>query len=139
MPTLPSKAILIVGLPRSGTTWIGKIFDSHPRTLYLHEPDSAVPMREIPFIAESLTPDMDRSKLLAVLERTVTLRLTRVASSLPRFPKAYRTAVRDRIQRWLAEGAKLGSRFVGELNVPDTVGAAAFVISMMLISLSSQA
>src|SRR6185312_4530492 len=32
--------ILIFGLPRSGTTWIGKLFDSHPDTLYRHEPDS---------------------------------------------------------------------------------------------------
>ena len=34
-----SAPILLVGLPRSGTTWVGKIFDSHPSTLYLHEPD----------------------------------------------------------------------------------------------------
>jgi hypothetical protein len=32
--------ILVFGLPRSGTTWLGKIFDSHPETLYRHEPDS---------------------------------------------------------------------------------------------------
>src|SRR5229473_3034366 len=31
--------ILIFGLPRSGTTWLAKLFDSHPLTLYRHEPD----------------------------------------------------------------------------------------------------
>ena len=61
-PTIPSRSILVVGLPRSGTTWIGKIFDSHPRTLYLHEPDSAVPMNGIPLIAESMGPGIDQSK-----------------------------------------------------------------------------
>ena len=30
--------VLLFGMPRSGTTWIGKIFDSHPDVFYLHEP-----------------------------------------------------------------------------------------------------
>ena len=31
--------ILILGAPRSGTTWLAKIIDSHPDVLYRHEPD----------------------------------------------------------------------------------------------------
>lgn len=38
-----ARAILIVGAPRSGTTWLAKIFDSHPDVLYRHEPDEMVP------------------------------------------------------------------------------------------------
>jgi hypothetical protein len=38
-----SNGILIVGAPRSGTTWLAKIFDSHPDTLYRHEPDETRP------------------------------------------------------------------------------------------------
>jgi hypothetical protein len=34
--------ILILGLPRSGTSWLGKVFDSHPDVAYLHEPDKHV-------------------------------------------------------------------------------------------------
>ena len=34
-----SAPILLFGMPRSGTTWLGKIFDSHPQVLYRHEPD----------------------------------------------------------------------------------------------------
>ena len=41
--------ILLLGSPRSGTTWLGKLFDSHPNTLYLHEPDSVLVNRKIPF------------------------------------------------------------------------------------------
>jgi hypothetical protein len=36
---LAASAILIVGAPRSGTSWLGKIFDSHPDVLYRFEPD----------------------------------------------------------------------------------------------------
>ena len=40
---LVATSILIVGAPRSGTTWLAKILDSHPDVLYRHEPDEAVP------------------------------------------------------------------------------------------------
>jgi len=34
---------MIFGSPRSGTTWLGKIFDSHPEFHYFHEPEIARP------------------------------------------------------------------------------------------------
>src|ERR1700712_4231116 len=34
-----SDMIFIFSSPRSGSTWLAKAFDSHPDTLYLHEPD----------------------------------------------------------------------------------------------------
>ena len=43
------EMILIQGRPRSGTTWLGKIFDSHPNVVYRHEPDSLVVNADIPF------------------------------------------------------------------------------------------
>ncbi|WP_428487723.1 sulfotransferase [Rhodopila sp.] len=36
---LAASAILVLGSPRSGTTWLAKIIDSHPDVLYRHEPD----------------------------------------------------------------------------------------------------
>ncbi|WP_405234335.1 sulfotransferase family protein [Lentisalinibacter salinarum] len=51
-----ARLILLFGLPRSGTTWLGKIFDSHPRTLYRHEPDS-VDRLDLPLLIESLPAD----------------------------------------------------------------------------------
>lgn len=42
--------ILILGSPRSGTTWLAAIFDSHEDILYRHEPDIVVrqPLLPIP-------------------------------------------------------------------------------------------
>jgi hypothetical protein len=35
-----ARLLLVVGAPRSGTTWLGKILDSHPHVVYRHEPNS---------------------------------------------------------------------------------------------------
>jgi hypothetical protein len=38
-------------MPCSGTTWIGKTFDSHPNAPYRHEPNSSSALKPMPFIA----------------------------------------------------------------------------------------
>lgn len=48
MGTLP--LVIIVGSARSGTTWLAKLFDSHPDVAYRHEPDSADINTAIPFL-----------------------------------------------------------------------------------------
>lgn len=115
--------ILVVGLPRSGTTWIGKIFDSHPDTLYLHEPESAAPMiKEIPLIVPIPHVDLhtfDLSRLIGTINRTLSSRKTRVAAHFPRFPKSYRRPALDRAHRGLAVACKAWSRYFGELSLPD--------------------
>ena len=42
----------LIGLPRSGTTWIAKIFDSHPDVLYYHEPDYIDRIPCVPYVTE---------------------------------------------------------------------------------------
>lgn len=48
----PADPIFIVGAPRSGTTWLAKIFDSHPDVLYRHEPDHDLPLPADPTRAD---------------------------------------------------------------------------------------
>lgn len=55
------KSVAIVGLMRSGTTWIGKVLDSSPNVVYLHEPDYVKRIPCVPYTtnaedAESWTP-----------------------------------------------------------------------------------
>jgi len=45
--------VFVLGSPRSGTTWLGKIFDSHPDVRYIHEPEIAFPPDDVPVF----TPD----------------------------------------------------------------------------------
>jgi hypothetical protein len=42
---LAISTIFVVGSPRSGTTWLAQVFDSHPTILYRHEPDELSPAR----------------------------------------------------------------------------------------------
>jgi len=42
----------ILGLMRYGTTWIGKVLDSSPEVLYLHEPDYVKRIPCLPYTTE---------------------------------------------------------------------------------------
>ena len=86
---LPTLMIFLIGSARSGTSWLAKIFDSHPDVIYRHEPDSIVVSYSIPFFPdpeemESLIPETRDyfTKLLNV-------RQLKSAGSLPVFNKNY--------------------------------------------------
>ncbi|MBI3772197.1 MAG: sulfotransferase [Gammaproteobacteria bacterium] len=80
---------LICGLPRSGTTWLGKIFDSHPWTYYLHEPDSVVAMRDIPRVVAPRSNAEYRSRLTDYFSQYLSMNVPKVRGKRPLFPKSY--------------------------------------------------
>ncbi|HEY0184825.1 MAG TPA: sulfotransferase [Rhodopila sp.] len=71
--------ILILGAPRSGTTWLAKIIDSHPDVLYRHEPDAVLPG------PSPLTP----SDLPPLLARWAADTRARTAAKRPFFRKSW--------------------------------------------------
>lgn len=108
--------ILLFGMPRSGTTWVGKTFDSHPETLYLHEPDSARALDSIPLLPELETADVLAPALRAYLDRLPEIRSSRVTGKLPQFPKRfYRPGVHTARRLALLGSKALRSRLTERL------------------------
>lgn len=83
-----SGCILVLGMPRSGTTWIGKLFDSHPDTLYRHEPDSVLRLSLPLYPEKQSAPDYgaELQQFLAILPG---MRHPKVVGKQPLFPKTY--------------------------------------------------
>lgn len=110
--------ILLFGLPRSGTTWAGKILDSHPQTLYRHEPDS-VRRLSIP-----LFPDSDdavpawASEIRAMVAEMPHMRESKVVGKTPLFPKDYLSTPTFALKRAGIFGAKAIARLNRGFPVP---------------------
>ena len=113
MPDAP--IVLIVGAPRSGTTWLAKIVDSHPDVLYRHEPDETQPGPD-PLTAEALP---------ALLERWTADRSGRTAGKRPFFPKSFQSgwarALRGLIAASVSAASRLPPPFAawGRISIPD--------------------
>jgi hypothetical protein len=118
--------ILIIGSPRSGTTWLAKIFDSHPDTLYRHEPDKSV--RE-PLMQRNFEADEHQSYLHEARVYMRTLIATNCLKSIRIFPifrKSYfppgMIYVRALMLLTLAAIAwASGGRRAANIRVPDIV------------------
>ncbi len=102
---LAANAILIVGAPRSGTTWLAKIFDSHPDTVYRHEPDEIVPARD----------SIQASMALWVRQHD-----PRTAGKRPFFAKSWQSAPARAMRTAVAyAGAAAGRAGLPEFAIPD--------------------
>src|SRR5271156_2986777 len=91
-PKVDHPVVLLMGLPRSGTTWIAKMFDSSPDTVYCHEADRGLILRSMP-----LAPDVSESETLqpiaqGFIDNLLKIRDPHVVGSQPQFHKDYRSA-----------------------------------------------
>ncbi len=111
------RPILLFGMPRSGTTWLGKVFDSHPRTLYRHEPDSFGTLDAMPLFPEPANAEQYRTLVedfTAALPGTTSARVT---GKLPLFPKDYQGPLAFQLRRLLLLAGKVAGR-VGKVEIP---------------------
>ncbi len=79
----------VLGEPRSGTTWVGKIIDSHPDVIYRHEPDLTRHEPVLPFVIA----DKDTARFIGPTRKHFTDLLTKPTlksvGQQPLFPKSY--------------------------------------------------
>lgn len=118
-----SPLILLFGMPRSGTTWIGKIFDSHPDTLYRHEPDSWGLLNTIPLMAPVEHADGYAHHIRDFCARLPGMKLTKVAASTPIFPKNYYSPLRYQLFRLNVFAVKAAAKMFGEQSVHNFIRA----------------
>lgn len=112
------RLILLFGMPRSGTTWLGKIFDSHPETLYRHEPDSWGRLNAVPLLAEVEAAEACRDDVARFVAELPSIRAVKVSATLPVFKKRYYSGFDHYLQLASVKGAKAAAKLVGEFPVP---------------------
>jgi Sulfotransferase family len=100
--------ILILGAPRSGTTWLAKIIDSHPDVLYRHEPDETLPS------PDEVTTDT----LPGLLRRWIADRSPRSVTKRPLFRKSWQTAPGHWMRALWVAAAGASSRLPWALSAP---------------------
>ncbi|TQE99017.1 MAG: sulfotransferase [Spiribacter salinus] len=110
--------VVLMGMPRSGTTWIGKILDSSPRTLYRHEPDSYGRLNALP-LAPRVSDWREHAEDVSTFFASVAgARDTKIAGSAPVFSKDYQHALQALWNTAAVFGTKGLTRFMGEMQVP---------------------
>ncbi len=85
-----SSPILIFGLARSGTTWLAKTFDSHPGTLYRHEPDIVLREGRLPMICPRADWPRHRDLARAYMLRLLDTATVKTVGPPPSFGKSFR-------------------------------------------------
>jgi len=117
-----SNMILVFGSPRSGTTWLGKIFDSHPETLYRHEPDSVERAVHIPLLVPSEQIDALRDEALDYVARISVIRTSKVSGKAPLFTKSYNNNLTLYMKKIMIMRAKFMEKFGMPASIPDFIG-----------------
>ena len=106
----PRSSILLYSLPRSGSTWIGKILDSHPSTIYRHEPDSVNHISGIPLFPPAQGNQVQIRAFSSYHENVAAITAPKVCGKAPIFPKSYFGTVRLYSYRAMVGVSKLAAR-----------------------------
>ena len=118
------KLILVLGAPRSGTTWMAKILDSHPRVLYRHEPDTVLKSTRIPKIVHQSEVHAYLERARHYLYQLAGVRTLKSAGSLPVFRKSFRSRAANAVLRAYVYGVRIADKAgfpTQQVRIPDLV------------------
>lgn len=123
--------IFIFSGARSGSTWLGKILDSHPDTLYLHEPDISDRGTDLlPFWFEDEPTAEETTRARKYLKRLCAQRDLRTVGTRPLFQKSYRSSTLNKARTGLVYLSKGFERVLTpmgkKITVPDLSPSAAW-------------
>jgi len=88
----------IIGSPRSGTTWVAKLFDAHPWVVYRHEPDSAFPERSIPGLVDPEDIGLYLDAAGRYVDSLFDISTVKTNATKVRFPKDYRSSATESLR-----------------------------------------
>lgn len=108
--------VFIVGGARSGTTFLAKLFDSHPDVLYRHEPDSVLVNTQIPFVPRADEIERFAEPARRYLEALCHVSATKVSGQAPFFDKSYRSGLQRKCLLANLYLAKAAERLCGPLR-----------------------
>jgi Sulfotransferase family len=117
--------VLLLGAPRSGTTWLAKILDSHPDVVYRHEPDTVLRNDALPYLCPREGVNEFRDSARQYLMQLTDVRTLKSAGSLPLFEKRFRSALNGRLRTSLiyalhaAGQISRGARWPRRVSIPD--------------------
>lgn len=124
--TAPTQRIpFIMSAARSGSTWLGKVFDSHPDVLYLHEPDVVDRgAGKLPIWFESAPSAAQIEAAGEYVDGLLAARSPRATGTRPHFAKRYRGSLSDAGRHGVIYAAKALERAglskqAQRIHVPD--------------------
>lgn len=137
-----SGTALILGAPRSGTSWLGKIFDSHPSVIYRHEPDDVLKHQEFPGICP--VEDIPRFSAAAqsYVARLTAIRQIKSSGTWPVFAKPFQPFPAPLARRALVVGVRAAeavapdARWLRRIAIPDLVRRESAGITYVIKSIS---
>ncbi len=91
------RTVAIIGLSRSGTTWISKVVDSSPDVFYLHEPDYVVPVNCVPLVTSVEDAEVWGGYVADYISGFRGFCSARSVLKKPMFPKKYLAGVSSRL------------------------------------------
>lgn len=124
---IPLNLLLLLGAARSGTSWAAKVFDSHPRVLYRHEPDISLRAHELPYVLDRSEIPRHIPAARSYISELLRVRTVKAVGSRPAFLKDYESPWIKALRELMIAGLRT-AELVGPLkplvertSVPDFV------------------